>query len=63
MLWGIADMNDTYFTAGVNGLEQQYKSMRSNGTFKSENQKGNGGNNGISSGNEVGQVMIIMSVI
>jgi len=37
--------------------------MRSNGTFKSEHQKGNGGNYGISSGNEVGQAMIVMSVI
>lgn len=63
MLWGIADMNDTYFTAGVNGFEQYYKSMRSNGTFKSEHRKGNGGNYGISSGNEVGQAMIVMSVI
>ena len=29
MLWGIADMNDTYFTAGVNGFEQYYKSLKS----------------------------------
>ena len=66
MLWGIADNNETYFTAGVNGFEDFYSTMRSNGTFKGEHKKGNNSgsiNYGISSGNEVGQAMIVMAII
>ena len=63
MLWGIADNNETYFTAGVNGFKDFYKTIRSNGTFKGEHKKGDGGNYGISSGNEVGQGMVLMAII
>ena len=63
ILWGIADKNETYFTAGVNGFEDFYKTMRKNGTLKNEHKKGDGGNYGISSGNEVGQAMVMMAII
>lgn len=63
LLWGIADMNDTYFTAGLNGFEDFYSTMRRNGTFKNEHRKGNGENYGLSSGNEVGQAMTVMAII
>ena len=63
MLWGIADKNETYFTAAVNGFEDFYGTMRSDGTFKGEHKKGDGANYGISSGNEVGQAMVVMSII
>jgi len=63
ILWGIADNNETYFTAGVNGFEDFYKTMRKNGTLKAEHKKGDGGNYGISSGNEVGQAMVMMAII
>ena len=28
MLWGVADQNEVYFTAAINGFEDFYKSMR-----------------------------------
>ena len=64
MLWGVADQNEVYFTAAINGFEDFYKSMRKkNGTFKNEHRKGDGANYGIQSGNFVGQCMIVMAVI
>lgn len=64
MLWGVADQNEVYFTAAINGFEDFYKSMRKkNGTFKNEHRKGGGANYGIQSGNFVGQSMIVMAVI
>lgn len=63
MLWGIADDNETYFTAGVNGFEDFYSTMRNDGTFKNEHRNGDGGNYGISSGNEVGQSMVVMAIV
>jgi len=63
LLWGIADMNNTYFTAGLNGFEDFYSTMRRDGTFKGEHKQGNGDNYGLSSGNEVGQAMVVMSII
>jgi len=64
MLWGVADQNEIYFTAAINGFEDFYKTMRKkNGTFKNEHRKGDGANYGIQSGNVVGQSMIVMAVI
>ena len=64
MLWGVADQNEVYFTAAINGFEDFYKTMRKkNGTFKNEHRKGDGANYGIQSGNVVGQSMIVMAVI
>ena len=64
MLWGVADQNEIYFTAAINGFEDFYKTMRKkNGTFKNEHKKGDGGNYGIASGNYVGQCMVVMAVI
>ena len=64
MLWGVADQNEVYFTAALNGFEDFYKSMRKkNGTFKNEHRKGDGANYGLQSGNVVGQSMIVMAVI
>jgi len=64
MLWGVADQNEIYFTAALNGFEDFYKSMRKkNGTFKNEHKKGDGANYGLQSGNFVGQSMIVMAVI
>ena len=64
MLWGVADQNEVYFTAAINGFEDFYKTMRKkNGTFKNEHRKGDGANYGIQSGNVVGQSMIVMAII
>ena len=64
MLWGVADQNEVYFTAGLNGFKDFYKTMRrKNGTFKAEHRSGSGQNFGINSGNKVAQGMIIMSII
>jgi hypothetical protein len=63
MLWGIADQNDYYFKASMNGFEDVYSTMRENGTFKNEHKKGNGANYGISSGNKLGQAMVYMAII
>ena len=64
MLWGIADQNETYYTAALNGFEDFYNTMRKkNGTFKNEHKKGDGQNYGLQSGNFVGQNMIVMSII
>ena len=64
MLWGVADHNEVYFTAAINGFEDFYKTMRKkNGTFKNEHRKGDGANYGIQSGNVVGQSMIVMAII
>ena len=64
MLWGVADQNEDYFTAAINGFEDFYKTMRKkNGTFKNEHRKGDGANYGIQSGNFVGQSMIVMAII
>ena len=64
MLWGIADQNETYFTASLNGFEDFYNTMRKkNGTFKNEHKKGDGQNYGLQSGNFVGQNMIVMAII
>ena len=64
MLWGVADQNEVYFTAAINGFEDFYKTMRKkNGTFENEHRKGDGANYGIQSGNFVGQNMIVMALI
>ena len=64
MMWGVADQNEVYFTAALNGFEDFYKSMRKkNGTFKNEHRKGDGANYGLQSGNVVGQCMIVMAII
>ena len=64
MLWGVADQNENYFTAGLNGFKDFYKTMRKkNGTFKAEHRSGSGQNFGINSGNKVAQGMIIMAII
>ncbi|MDB4193115.1 hypothetical protein N9599_02945 [Candidatus Pelagibacter sp.] len=64
MLWGVADQNEVYFTAAINGFEDFYKTMRKkNGTFKNEHREGDGANYGIQSGNVVGQSMIVMAII
>ena len=64
MLWGVADQNEDYFTAGLNGFKDFYKTMRKkNGTLKAEHRSGSGQNFGINSGNKVAQGMIIMAII
>ena len=63
MLWGIADQNPVYFTAGFNGFKDFYNTMRKNGTFKAEHKRGNGGNYGIESGNKVAEGMVVMAVM
>ncbi len=64
MLWAVADKNEVYFTAGLNGFKDFYKTMRKkNGTLKAEHRSGSGQNFGINSGNKVAQGMIIMAII
>lgn len=63
MLWGIADQNEVYFTAGFNGFKDFYSTMRNNGSLKGEHKSGNGQNYGINSGNKVAQGMIAMAIL
>lgn len=63
MLWGIADQNADYFTAGFNGFKDFYNTMRKNGSFKAEHLPGHGENYGITSGNTVAQGMVVMAVL
>ena len=63
LLWGVADQNEDYFTAGLNGFKDFHNTIRRNGSLKGEHIKGNGENYGINSGNKVAQGLIVMSVV
>ena len=53
MLWGVADQNDEYFTAGLNGFKDAYKIIRNDGSPKTEHRTGKGNNFGLFTGNFV----------
>ena len=63
MLWGIADQNDEYFTAGVNGFKDAYTIIRNDGSLKTEHRKGSGNNFGLNTGNYVIQHIVNMAII
>ncbi len=63
LLWGIADQNEDYFTAGLNGFKDFHNTIRKNGSLKGEHKSGSGQNYGINSGNKVAQGLIVMSVV
>jgi hypothetical protein len=63
LLWGIADQNKEYFTAGVNGFKDAYSIVRKNGSLKTEHRTGKGGNFGINTGNYVIQTIVNMAII
>ena len=64
LMWGVADQNSEYFTAGVRGVEQYYNVLRNDGSIITEHcfdkacQTGfgdHGCRNGLSLGNETGK--------
>ena len=72
LMWGIADQNSEYFTAGVRGVEQYYNVLRSNGSITTEHfydkacQTGfndHGCRNGLSLGNETGKFYALGAII
>ena len=63
LMWGIADQNDEYFTAGINGFKDAYSIIRNDGSLKTEHKKGNGNNYGLNTGNYVTQHIVNMSII
>lgn len=63
LLWGIADQNDEYFTAGVNGFKDAYTIIRNDGSLKTEHRKGSGNNFGLNTGNYVIQHIVNMAII
>lgn len=63
LLWGVADQNEDYFTAGLNGFKDFHNTIRKNGSLKGEHKSGSGENYGINSGNKVTQGLIVMSVV
>ena len=64
LLWGVADSNDEYFTAGVNGFKDGYlRIIRNDGSLKSEHRTKSGNNFGLSTGNYVIQTLVNMAII
>jgi hypothetical protein len=72
LMWGIADQNSEYFTAGVRGVEQYYNVLRSDGSITTEHfynkacQTGfndHGCRNGLSLGNETGKFYALAAII
>ena len=72
LMWGVADQNSEYFTAGVRGVEQYYNVLRSDGSITTEHfydkacQTGfndHGCRNGLSLGNETGKFYALGAII
>ena len=72
LMWGVADQNSEYFTAGVRGVEQYYNVLRSDGSITTEHfynkacQTGfndHGCRNGLSLGNETGKFYALAAII
>jgi hypothetical protein len=63
LLWGIADQNTEYFSAGVNGFIDAYGTIRKDGSLKTEHKRKSGSNFGVSSGNFTGQMIVSMAII
>ena len=72
LMWGVADQNSEYFTAGVRGVEQYYNVLRNDGSITTEHfhdkacQTGfndHGCRNGLSLGNETGKFYALGAII
>ena len=63
LLWGVADQNDEYFTAGVNGFKDAYTTIRRDGSLKTEHRNGNGNNFGLFTGNYTIQTITNMAIV
>jgi len=72
LMWGVADQNSEYFTAGVRGVEQYYNVLRSDGSITTEHfydkacQTGfndHGCRNGLSLGNETGKFYALGAIV
>jgi len=72
LMWGVADQNSEYFTAGVRGVEQYYNVLRSDGSITTEHfynkacQTGfgdHGCRNGLTLGNETGKFYALGAII
>ena len=63
LLWGVADQNEEYFTAGLNGFKDFHNTIRRNGSLKGEHRSGSGQNYGVNSGNKVTQGLVVMAVV
>ncbi len=72
LMWGIADQNSEYFTAGVRGVEQYYNVLRNDGSITTEHfynkacQTGfndHGCRHGLSLGNETGKFYALAAIV
>jgi len=72
LMWGVADQNSEYYTAGVRGFEQYYNVLRSDGSITTEHfydkacQTGfgdHGCRNGLSLGNETGKFYALAAIV
>jgi len=72
LMWGVADQNSEYFTAGVRGVEQYHNVLRSDGSITTEHfydkacQTGfgdHGCRNGLSLGNETGKFYALAAIV
>ncbi len=72
LMWGIADQNSEYFTAGVRGVDQYHNVLRDDGSIKTEHfydkacQTGfgdHGCRNGLTLGNETGRFYTLAALL
>lgn len=72
LMWGIADQNSEYFTAGVRGVDEYYSVLRNDGSITTEHfynkecQTGYGDHgcrNGLSLGNETGKFYALAAIV